>query len=167
VSIVRKRVAGVVLLRDPDDAALLQHRDDKPGLPHANLWVPPGGHCEDGESYPLCAVREFYEETSYRCARLRFLAELDVDGVPFAPPLHLTIYWDIYDGCQPVVCHEGQALEFVPRSRVPSLAIPDYLVDLWDRALAARRLEDRLEDPQATASTAAAPIGDRHAHTTS
>lgn len=110
-------------------------RDDKPGLPHANLWVPPGGHCEEGERSPSCAEREFFEETGYRCRNLRFLAEIDVDDVPFSPPLHLTIYWDVYDGRQAVACNEGQALEFVPRSRVPHLAIPRYLLDLWDQAL--------------------------------
>jgi 8-oxo-dGTP pyrophosphatase MutT (NUDIX family) len=128
-------VAGIVLLREPDGAALLQHRDDKPGLPHANLWVPPGGHCEDAEAWLSCAEREFLEETGYRCAHLRFLAELDVDQVPFSPPLRLKVFWDVYDGRQGIVCREGQALEFVPRSAASDIAMPAYLVDLWDRAL--------------------------------
>ena len=37
MTITRKRVAGVVLLRDPDGAALLQHRDDALAVPQA--WV--------------------------------------------------------------------------------------------------------------------------------
>ena len=135
----RKRVAGVVLLREADGAALLQHRDDKPGLAHANLWVPPGGHCEDGEPYAACAAREFLEETGYRCANLRPLTELDVDNVLHAPPIRLAIYWDVYDGHQTLVCGEGQALEFVPRERAAALAMPEYLIDLWDKAAGAWR----------------------------
>lgn len=146
----RQRVCGVVLLREPDGDALLQHRDDKPRLPHANLWVPPGGHCEEGERAEACAVREFYEETGYRCTRLRLVSELDVDHVPFSPPIRLTMYWDVYDGRQPVVCREGQALEFVPRNRASHLAMPDYLVDLWDRALDAWRLSRAVTETHVT-----------------
>lgn len=139
----RKRIGAVILLRELDGAALLQHRDDKPGLPHANLWVPPGGHCDDNEAWESCAAREFLEETGYRCRDLRFLAELDVDDIEYSPPLRLKVYWDIYDGRQTVVCKEGQALEFVPRSRASHLAVPAFLVDLWDRTLSAWR--DRQE----------------------
>jgi 8-oxo-dGTP pyrophosphatase MutT (NUDIX family) len=136
ILVQRRRVAGVVLLRESDGAALLQHRDDKPGLPHANLWVPPGGHCEDGEALLACAEREFFEETGYRCSSLRFLVERDVDDVPFSPPIRLTVFWGVYDGRQQIACNEGQALEFVTRSRAYRIAIPEYLVDVWDRALA-------------------------------
>jgi 8-oxo-dGTP pyrophosphatase MutT (NUDIX family) len=136
----RKRVAGVVLLRASDGAALLQHRDNKPGLPHANRWVPPGGHCEHEESLLSCAKREFFEETGYQCGNLRFFMELDVDDVQFSPPLRLTMYWDLYDGRQEIVCHEGQAVAFVTRKAAQSLAIPDYLMSVWDRAVAEWRL---------------------------
>ncbi|PYM15194.1 MAG: hypothetical protein DME18_04840, partial [Verrucomicrobia bacterium] len=63
-------VAGVVLLRD-DHAALLQLRDNKPGLRAAGRWVFPGGHCQSGESIEDCARREFLEETDYVCGELR------------------------------------------------------------------------------------------------
>ena len=139
MTIPRRRVAGIILLREPEGDALLQHRDDKPGLPHANMWVPPGGHCEDGEEFLRCARREFYEETGYRCVNLRLLAQLDVDDIPHSPPLRLAVFWDVYDGRQPVVCGEGQALEFVPRTRASQLAVPTYLVALWDQALSAWR----------------------------
>ena len=135
----RARVGAVVLLRDSDGAALLQHRDNKPGLPHANLWVPPGGHCEVGEEFLSCAAREFFEETEYRCRNLRFLIELDVDDIPNSPPFRLAVYWDIYDGQQKVVCREGQALDFVPRSRAAEIGVPAFLIDVWDRALNAWR----------------------------
>ena len=137
MTVVRKRIGGVILLRESDGAALLQHRDDQPGLPHANTWVPPGGACEDEESFGECAVRELLEETEYASGTLRFLAEVDVDDVPFAPPMRLAVFWDVYDGVQPVVCHEGQALAFVPRERASEIPVPTYLIELWDRALTA------------------------------
>jgi 8-oxo-dGTP pyrophosphatase MutT (NUDIX family) len=44
--ISQAQVCGVVLLRE-DGAALLQHRDDIPGIADPGLWVFPGGHRED------------------------------------------------------------------------------------------------------------------------
>lgn len=131
-----RRVAAIFLLRD-DGAALLQHRDDKPDIPHPNMWVPPGGHCEDGESIDACARREFLEETGVAVERLHLLADFIDDNAQGFPPLHLVVFWARYDGRQRIECHEGQALEFVPRSRAEALAVPGYLARLWDRARAA------------------------------
>ncbi len=132
----QSRVAAIYLLRD-DGAALLQHRDDKPWIPHPNTWVPPGGHCEDDESMQACARREFFEETDYRLLDLHQVATFVDDHAAGFPPLHLTVFWSRYDGLQSVVCREGQALEFVPRRRAGALGVPDYLVELWDAALRA------------------------------
>lgn len=137
----RARISGVVLLRPDDGAALLQHRDDKPGLAHAGFWVPPGGHCESAESSTACAVREFFEETNYRCTSLRHLRDLDVDDVPYAPPIRLSMYWDVYDGRQTIICNEGQGLEFVSRAAVDQIVMPPYLLGLWDEVLQAWRAE--------------------------
>lgn len=128
-------VAAVILLRR-DGAALLQHRDDKPGLRNAGLWVPPGGHAEVGESMLDCARRELREETDYDAADLRFLLSFD-DAVKGWPEYRLTVFWCWYDGIQPVSCHEGQALTFVNRSKAAKYPIPPYLLDVWDAALAA------------------------------
>ena len=67
-----RAVGGVVLLRE-DNAALLQLRDNKPGLNAAGLWVFPGGHCEPGESLEAGARREFREETGYDCGELAWV----------------------------------------------------------------------------------------------
>ena len=132
-------VAAVFLLRD-DGAVLLQHRDDKPDISHPGQWVPPGGHCEPGESMETCARREFLEETSYRVSDLTLLTEFIDSHAEGFPPLRLAVYWCRYDGVQPLTCHEGQALEFIPRALAAQYPIPRYLVDLWDRALEAARL---------------------------
>jgi 8-oxo-dGTP pyrophosphatase MutT (NUDIX family) len=137
--IARTRISGIVLLRGDDGAALLQHRDDKPGLPHAGLWVPPGGHCEPDESSLACAARELYEETNYRCTALQHLLDLDVDDVPHSPPLRLSVFWGVYDGRQTIICHEGQAVAFVTRAEAHHLAMPQYLLAVWDEALARYR----------------------------
>ncbi len=127
-------VAAIYLLRE-DGAALLQHRDDKAEISHPNMWVPPGGHCEDGEGIEACARREFFEETDYRLGELRQIAQFVDDHAEGFPPLRLTVFWGAYDGVQSVVCREGQALEFVPRGRAEALGMPQYLIDLWDVAL--------------------------------
>jgi 8-oxo-dGTP pyrophosphatase MutT (NUDIX family) len=129
-----RRVTGVVLLRG-DGAALLQHRDNIPGLPHAGLWVFPGGHCEPGESADVCARREFVEETEYRCEQLHELDTIRGLSVEGFPAIELTVFWSRYDGRQPYRCLEGQALAFVERSRADDHPIPDYLLRLWDLAL--------------------------------
>ena len=143
------RVGGIALLR-ADGAALLQHRDDKPGLPHAGLWVFPGGHCEPGESIEACAQREFFEETGYRCGALNELhtiRDLSVEGFP---PVQLTVFWSRYDGVQPVHCFEGQALSFIERSEAHRHPMPDYLLHLWDmaRSKAADMSEEHTKEPQ-------------------
>jgi 8-oxo-dGTP pyrophosphatase MutT (NUDIX family) len=132
------QVAAVVLLRD-DGAALLQHRDDKPGLSHANMWVPPGGHADAGEPLDDCARREFLEETGYRLDEIHLFAQF-LDNHPEGfPPLELFVYWSCYDGRQSVTCHEGQALAFIPREDAHRYAIPPYLRDIWDQAVRLRQ----------------------------
>jgi 8-oxo-dGTP pyrophosphatase MutT (NUDIX family) len=123
----------VILLRN-DGAALLQHRDDKPGLPHAGMWVPPGGHAEPAESPEACARREFLEETGYVCEVLHWLEARTVVIEGF-PTVHLTVFWSRYDGVQRTVCREGQALEFVGRDDSHTLQMPDFVITIWDRAL--------------------------------
>ena len=129
------RIGAVMVLRR-DGAALLQHRDDKPGLRNAGMWVPPGGHAEAGESIVECARRELREETEYDALDLRFLLAFD-DIVEGWPAYSLTIFWCWYDGIQPVACHEGQALAFMERAMVADYPMPSYLLDVWDAALAA------------------------------
>ena len=129
------RVGAVVLLRD-DNAALMQHRDDKPGLRHAGLWVPPGGHCDLVEDIVDCAQRELLEETCYRCDSLEFLLSF-CDEQEGWPAYELNVFWALYDGVQSFQCREGQALEFIRREEAIKFPIPPYLVDIWDQAIRA------------------------------
>ena len=138
-------VAAIWVLRR-DGTALLQHRDDKPGLRHAGLWVPPGGHADSGESMLDCARRELREETEYDAPDLRFLMRLDrvhEDGVPF----QVTYFWCWYDEVQPTVCHEGQELAFIKRSDAGDYQVMDFLIDVWDAAIAAAIATPEVVEP--------------------
>jgi 8-oxo-dGTP pyrophosphatase MutT (NUDIX family) len=118
-----------------DGAALLQHRDDKPELRHAGMWVLPGGHAESDESMLDGARRELREETEYDASDLRFLLTID-DTVEGWPAYRLMIFCRWYDGIQPVVCHEGQALAVSDRTMAANYAIPAHLLNAWDTVVA-------------------------------
>jgi 8-oxo-dGTP diphosphatase len=135
-------VAAVVLLRD-DGAALLQHRDNKPGINHPDMWVPPGGHREPGETMEACARREFLEETGYGLGGIRYLTRFLDAHEGISDPVWVTVFWSAYDGVQQPVCREGQALTFVSRGDAEDLKVPSYLIRVWDQALEARSLEGR------------------------
>jgi 8-oxo-dGTP diphosphatase len=113
---------------------LMQHRDDKPGLAHAGLWVPPGGHPVPGESAEACARREFFEETEYVCGPLHWLEDAHVilgDQREF----DIAFFWCHFDGVQRTVCHEGQSLEFVRREEAHAYPIPPFTLPIWDHVL--------------------------------
>ena len=128
-------VAAIFVLRS-DGAALLQHRDDKPGLRNAGQWVPPGGHADPGESILECARRELREETEYDAPELFFLYCCD-DVNPGFPSYRANFFWCRYDGVQATVCREGQALAFVERSAASQYLIPALILPAWDAAIAA------------------------------
>ena len=131
-------IAAVFLFRD-DGAALLQLRDDKPGLRNAGMWVPPGGGLEEGESLVECAYREFFEETAYRCTELIWLASIE-DLVEGWPEYQLTIFWGFYDDQQHFRCQEGQDLKFVLRQKAERYQVPKNIIRFWDLALDAANL---------------------------
>jgi 8-oxo-dGTP pyrophosphatase MutT (NUDIX family) len=128
-------VAGVVLLRS-DGAALLQHRDEKPGISAPGQWVFPGGHCEPGEEVFEAARRECWEETGYQCGELRELLDFPFECPDTGRRMRLGFWVGRYDGVSPVCCYEGQALRFVRRDEAVCLKRPEYLLRVWDLALA-------------------------------
>lgn len=130
-------VCGVIVLR-ADGAALLQHRDDIPTINDPGLWVIPGGHVEPGESPQQGAVREVEEETCYRSANPRPLADFHGSELGYPGNLRMVFFWDEYDGVQRIECREGQAAAFVRRADAHRLPRRDYLTRIWDLALAAR-----------------------------
>jgi 8-oxo-dGTP pyrophosphatase MutT (NUDIX family) len=130
---ISNKVGAVMLVRK-DGAALMQHRDVKPGLRRSGMWVPPGGHAEPDENIKTCARRELLEETAYDCSNLQFLIEFE-DYVKGWPSYLLTVFWAYYDGIQQLQCLEGQDLKFINRDQADSYDIPKYLLNVWDMAL--------------------------------
>jgi 8-oxo-dGTP pyrophosphatase MutT (NUDIX family) len=133
-------VCALVLLNANGDA-LLQLRDEKPGLTASGLWVFPGGHTEPHEDIFHCAEREFYEETDYRCSNVRWLLSID-DVFLKQSPVRLHVFWDRYEDGRNYACREGQALEFVERKRATGIAMPEYLIAIWDLARLAAAMSD-------------------------
>ena len=125
-----------------DGSALLQLRDNKPGLNAAGQWVFPGGHCNAGESLEDGALREFQEETGYRCARLTWLTSFCHPSDDLQSMYELALFMSIYDGAQPVRCYEGQSVEFISREQALRLPMPDYVWRVWDMAIEAQRAGD-------------------------
>ncbi|MEW6055562.1 MAG: NUDIX domain-containing protein [Bdellovibrionota bacterium] len=127
-------VSSVFILRN-DGAALLQHRDDKPGLRHAGKWTVPGGHCEPGELIEACARREVLEETGYVCGKLELLAKGVIFDHGDGESYYLALFWTQYDGVQPYQCFEGQDLRFIAREGASHYPVIDFLMPYWDSAL--------------------------------
>lgn len=131
-----QRIAGVILLKE-NGAALLQLRDNKPGLNAAGQWVFPGGHADMGEDIRDCALREFKEETGYLCKDLHWLLTIN-DGFGPWQPYELTLFWEMADDAQKVKCYEGQALEFILPIHAKTLPMPHYQLLIWQLALEQR-----------------------------
>lgn len=140
-------VGAVLLLRKKDGAALLQHRDEKPGLRRAGMWVFPGGHCDCEEPLKDCADREMFEETNYRCENLRHLMTFQ-DDAGDGQPYPLAIFWDIYDDKQELKCLEGQNLQFIRREDANLYRIPVNLIEPWDQGIRLWQTEQNLGSSQ-------------------
>ena len=132
-----KTVCAVVLLNRKDEA-LLQLRDKKDGLSASGLWVFPGGHVESNESLNECAIREFFEETSYHCENLKYLLSIE-DNFISNESKTLHIYYEIYDFNKKYVCLEGVSLEFLSLEMARKLKMPDYLLYIWNLAILANK----------------------------
>ena len=139
-------VCGVVLLRS-DGAALLQLRDDKPGIADPGIWVFPGGHVEPGENLESAAKREFLEETCYRCDYLHEVVRFSAKEIGYSSDFCFALFWCRYDSRQQIKCCEGQELRFVPRRAAETLPKRDYLLNVWDMALAASGTELATPEP--------------------
>jgi 8-oxo-dGTP diphosphatase len=74
-----KRKGASILLYNENYDLLLFLRDDKPGLPYANMWDIPGGHVEEGEAPDECIVREMKEEIGVDLAEPGLFRVYDFD----------------------------------------------------------------------------------------
>lgn len=74
-----KRQGASILFYNDKNELLLFLRDDKPGLPYANMWDVPGGHVEEGETPAECIVREMKEEIGLNIGKAVLFRIYDFD----------------------------------------------------------------------------------------
>jgi 8-oxo-dGTP diphosphatase len=128
------RVTVGVLLLNERGEILMQLRDDIPTIADPGCWAVPGGGQDAGESLEAAARREFLEETEYVLSDLALVYERDLDrGAGFIE--HQAYFLAQYDGVQPLVCHEGQRLEFLAPARLASLPLTPDLNTIVRRIL--------------------------------
>jgi 8-oxo-dGTP diphosphatase len=102
-------------LVDRNGALLLQLRDDKTSY-HPNVWGPPGGAVEAGETPAEAAVRELWEETRLRPdGELRLFAEQEL---PEQGRIKSYFYGSTTARQEDVVLGEGAAMLFIPATEV-------------------------------------------------
>ena len=85
-------VATAVIVRD-GKILLVHHKK-------LNMWLPPGGHIEDGELPSECAVREVREETGFEVEIVNKSPDRFGHSVPFP-----TADWTQLEDIQGTHCH--------------------------------------------------------------
>ena len=88
---------------------LLQKRDNIPTIQEPGMWDVWGGHCEEGETFEACAIRELREEIGVEITdprTLKFLMTRFVDGREES----VFAYLFEADGTPPV--YEGERAEW-------------------------------------------------------
>ncbi len=146
-----RRAVAVGLIVDSDGRLLLQHRDDKPGIPAAGLWGLFGGHVEPGESPAEAFLREMDEELTWRPRRFEHFRTIEVDsdgwhGTSHVFAAHLDVPFDA------LVQREGQGMALFDPAALPDNTTPGIAPLI--REFAGSRTYDRARRAWAAMSTA-------------
>ncbi|HQZ21383.1 MAG TPA: NUDIX domain-containing protein [Thermoflexales bacterium] len=115
------RKVAIVLIEDEFGRVVLQLRDDKPGLIHANLYSFFGGAVEPGETPSVAALRELCEELSIpaRADKLAFLWRMTTHQPQGVFDLHV-FHYRMGDEIRDVVVTEGQGMGLFRREDITS-----------------------------------------------
>jgi 8-oxo-dGTP diphosphatase len=114
---------------------LLQKRDNIPTIQEPGKWDVWGGHCEEGETFEACAIRELREEIGVEIAdprALKFLMTRSVDGREEA----VFAYLFDADGTPPV--YEGERAEWFSPQEAARMTLAFGSETLFSPAVVAR-----------------------------
>lgn len=117
MEIIKKEFANVILIKE--NSVLMQLRDDKPEITYPGKWCLPGGAANKNEDARDAAIREFQEETDYTLHDPQFFKKVLYVFLKDNPVDNL--FYEIYDGSQPINCHEGQKMEFKSTDELENL----------------------------------------------
>ncbi len=143
---------AVGLIVAEDGRLLLQHRDDKPGLPGADLWGFFGGHIEPGERPAETFLREMGEELGWRPRHFEPFATREVDSGGW----HLTshVFAAHLDApLSALTLGEGQAMALYAPDAIPATTTPSVRPVIAE--FAASRTYERMRRAWRTITAAA------------
>ncbi len=108
-----KRKGSSIIFVNHKQEILLFLRDDKLGLPYANMWDVLGGHVESDETPRKCIIREMKEEIGLELADFQLLCEKEFDDrIEFT-------YWKFWDvEITDITLMEGQRLKWFTKNEI-------------------------------------------------
>lgn len=113
---------------------LLQLRDANPRIPWPGYWNIPGGSIEVGETAESAIKRELIEETGYVLRNpIHFKKYFHTDS--WGKSLTRYVFYEYYDGVQPIKCFEGEKIEFISPSKFKKLKIIPHDLDTLQDAV--------------------------------
>lgn len=149
---IPRRIVAVGLIVDSEGRLLLQHRDDKPGIPAAGLWGLFGGHVERGESPAEAFLREMDEELTWRPRQLEHYSTREVDSDGWHATSHVfAAHLDV--PFESLTQREGQGMALFDPAALPDDNLTPGIAPLI-REFAGSRTYDRVRRSWAARSTA-------------
>jgi 8-oxo-dGTP diphosphatase len=146
------REVAVGLIVADDGRLLLQHRDDKPGLPGSGMWGLFGGHIEKGERAEEAFLREMQEELAWRPRHFEHYVTREVrregwNAISHTFAAHLDVPFES------LTQHEGQGMGLFPPDALHADTLPlvRTLIGEFSATNTYRRVKRRWDNIVATA----------------
>lgn len=120
---------AVGLIVDDGGSLLLQHRDDKPGLPGAGLWGLFGGHVEPGERISAAFLREMREELGWQPSHFEHYLTREAEPLPVGDAIGHTHRSHVFAAhldapLDALTLGEGQAMGLFAPDALPEAIVP-------------------------------------------